>query len=183
LQAVNTDQFLYLIKTNPEEALQSMYKNYYGMLCNQVFLILKDKNSAEDIVQDVFFEIWKKKDTLSINQSLVAYLKRACRNRTLNYIRDNNVKWEDDTSLMELQDSGVGSDEIMTTDELNTTIQNVIAQLPEKCGIIFSLSRFEDMSYNEIASSLDISVKTVENQISKALRILREKIYKNKYVE
>lgn len=183
MQALNTDHFLFLIRTNPEEALQNMYKNYYSMLCNQVFQILKDRSSAEDIVQDVFYEIWKKKDTLNINQSLVAYLKRACRNRTLNYIRDNNLKWEDETTLMDLQDSGINSDDIMTTEELNTTIQTIIAQLPEKCGVIFSLSRYEDMSYNEIATSLDISVKTVENQISKALRILREKIYKNKYDE
>lgn len=183
LQAVNTDQILYLIRTKPEEALQNMYKNYYSMLCNQVFQIIKDRSTAEDIVQDVFYEIWKKKETLNINQSLGAYLKRACRNRTLNYIRDNSVKWEDETSLMEVQDSGINSEEILTTEELNTSIQTMIAQLPEKCGVIFSLSRFEDMSYNEIANSLDISIKTVENQISKALRILREKIYKNKYDE
>ncbi|MBK8625223.1 MAG: RNA polymerase sigma-70 factor [Saprospiraceae bacterium] len=160
-----------------------MYNNYYGMLCNQVFLIVKDRYIAEDIVQDVFSDIWKKRENLNIHQSFTAYLKKTCRNRTLNYIRDNNIKWEDDSAMDEILDTGLSSDDILSLEQLNLIIQDEIAQLPEKCGIIFSLSRFEDMSYNEIAKSLNISVKTVENQISKALRILREKIYKNKYIE
>jgi len=181
VQVLSTDEFSDLIRNNPDEALQNLYKHYYNLLCNQVFLIIKDKSTAEDIVQDVFYEIWKKRETLNINQSLLAYLKRACRNRTLNYIRDNNIKWEDETKLIDLQDSSVSSDEAISTAELSNRINAVIAQLPEKCGIIFSLSRFEEMSYNEIAVSLNISIKTVENQISKALKILREKIFKNNF--
>jgi len=179
LQVISTDQFSLLIKTNPEEALQKMYSNFYGILCNQVYSILKDSVTAEDIVQDVFFEVWKKRDELNIQQSVIAYLKRACRNKTLNYIRDNNHKWEDDAVLSEMEDRAFTTDQLLSADELNIIIQDMIAQLPEKCGIIFSLSRFEDMSYNEIALELNISVKTVENQISKALKILREKLYKN----
>ncbi len=179
MQVIGTDQFSILIKTNPEEALQMMYSNYYSILCSQVYSILKDSVTAEDIVQDVFYEVWRKKDELKIQQSVLAYLKRACRNKTLNYIRDNNFKWEEDAVLSEMEDHGYTTDEMISAEELNAIIHDVIANLPERCGIIFSLSRFEEMSYNEIAKDLGISVKTVENQISKALKILREKIYKN----
>jgi RNA polymerase sigma-70 factor (ECF subfamily) len=178
LQILNTEDFSLLIKTDPDKALKSLYVSYYTLLCNQVYTILKDRVAAEDIVQEVFFEVWKKREELNIHQSIFAYLKRACRNRTLNYIRDNNVKWEDDMVLIDQQDAGFTTDQYMSAEELNLKINDAIAGLPEKCGVIFSLSRFEEMSYNDIANQLNISVKTVENQISKALKILREKIYK-----
>ncbi|MBK8517521.1 MAG: RNA polymerase sigma-70 factor [Saprospiraceae bacterium] len=148
------------------------------MLCNQVFRILKDNVAAEDIVQDVFFGIWRKRDQLVINTSLEAYLKRSCRNRTLNYIRNNHMKWEDEGLLNDQADNSFTSDQYIDAEDLNQKIQEVIAELPEKCGIVFSLSRFEEMSYADIAVELNISVKTVEHHISKALRILREKIFK-----
>jgi RNA polymerase sigma-70 factor, ECF subfamily len=179
LQLIDTEQFSFLIKSNPEAALQQMYSKYYGILCNQVYLILKDAVTAEDIVQDVFFEVWKKKDDLNIQHSVIAYLIRACRNKTLNYIRDNNQRWEEDVVLSEMENQEFTLDQILSAEELNIIINDTIAKLPKKCAIVFSLSRFEDMSYSDIALNLNISVKTVENQISKALKILRENIYKN----
>ena len=154
-----------------------MYEKYYSMLCFQVMSILKDRSISEDIVQEVFVEILKKREELTVQQSIVSYLKRACRNRTLNYIRDNHIKWEDESKLVEQEDTGFTIDEYLSADELNSKINGLIANLPDKCGIVFGLSRFEDMSYAEIAKELNISIKTVENQISKALKILRKEIY------
>ncbi|MFZ1749064.1 MAG: RNA polymerase sigma-70 factor [Saprospiraceae bacterium] len=178
MQLITGGEFLFLAKSKPEEALEKIYASYYSHLCNQVYLIIHDENTAEDIVQDVFFEVWKKKDTININQSLVGYLKRACRNRTLNHIRDNKSRWEGDSQLVEIYDSSYSTVELMSAEELDLSIQRIIEELPERCGIIFALSRYEEMSYIEIASELDISIKTVENQISKALKILRENLYK-----
>lgn len=166
-----------LIKSDPEKVLKALYDNYYDSMCHHVNLILRDENVAEDIVQEVFMSIWKKHEDLEIQSSIEGYLKRSCRNRALNYIRDNVMKWEDDTALENQHSDHVTSDEMLDFDDLNFKIQYEIGQLPEKCGIIFSLSRFEELTYSEIAKQLDISVKTVENQISKALKILREKIY------
>jgi RNA polymerase sigma-70 factor, ECF subfamily len=97
----------------------------------------------------------------------------------LNYIRDNNQRWEEDVVLSEMENQEFTLDQILSAEELNIIINDTIAKLPKKCAIVFSLSRFEDMSYSDIALNLNISVKTVENQISKALKILRENIYKN----
>lgn len=158
--------------------LESIYRDYYEGLCRQVYILVRDANISEDIVQEVIVEIWNKKDQLNIQQSLEAYLKRACKNRALNYLRDQKVKWEDESELFLVEDSNISSEQQMTYEELEQEICFCIDHLPEKCKLVFTLSRFEDMSYLEIADNLGISVKTVENQISKALRILREKIYK-----
>ncbi|HMU02069.1 MAG TPA: RNA polymerase sigma-70 factor [Saprospiraceae bacterium] len=182
-QELVSDNFSVLLRENPEQALHSMYQKYYSMLCYQVMSILKDRSISEDIVQEVFLEIWKKREELVVQQSIEGYLKRACRNRTLNYIRDNHVKWEDESSLAEQEDTGFTFEQYLSAEELNLKINNVIAELPDKCGVVFSLSRFEDMSYAEIAKELSISVKTVENQISKALKILRREIYKKSSFE
>jgi RNA polymerase sigma-70 factor, ECF subfamily len=176
---ISTPTFIALIKEAPEKALKALYDDYYNMLCYQVYMILKDKVVAEDIVQDVFMSIWKKREDLNIQISLDGYLKRSCRNRALNYIRDNAVRWEDESLLENQSADGYNTELLLESEDLNKKIQSEIAKLPEKCGIIFNLSRFEEMTYNEIANHLDISIKTVENQISKALKILREKIYVN----
>ena len=151
--------------SSPEKALEYIYDNYYEMMCNLVYRIIKDSAVSEDIVQDVFLEIWRKRDEIFINSSIEAYLRRSCRNKTLNYIRSNNVHWEDE------------SEQYLAADELQYKINKVISNLPEKCRLVFALSRFEEMSYSDISKELDISVKTVENHISKALKVLRENIY------
>lgn len=166
-----------LLKTDPNKALKLLYDTFYDPMCHQVYVILKDEVVAEDIVQEVFMAMWKRKDDLDIQTSLEGYLRRSCRNRALNYIRDNAVKWEEDSVLENISADQYSTDELLAYDDLNSKIQYEISQLPEKCGLIFSLSRYEELTYNEIASQLDISVKTVENQISKALKILREKIF------
>ncbi len=176
-----TSNMLFFSGESTESVLQSIYRDYYEKLCKQVYLLVRDSNIAEDIVQEVIVEIWNKKDQLNIQQSLEAYLKRACKNRSLNHLRDQKVKWEDESELYDVEDSNVSSEQQITYEELEQEICSCIDHLPEKCRLVFTLSRFEDMSYNEIADNLGISIKTVENQISKALRILREKIYKKSY--
>lgn len=183
MQELTADHFFELIRTEPEKALQHLYASYYNILCNQVYTLIKDTEASEDIVQEVISDVWLKKDQLTINQNVFPYLKRACRNRALNYIRDNK-KWENENEEMFLVlDNNINKDEELETIELQKMITLTIAQLPEKCRIVFSLSRFEDMSYQDIADHLHISIKTVENHISKALKILREKIYQNNFIE
>jgi len=177
IKELEIDNFSVLLRKKPDQALNSMYEKYYSMLCFQVMSVLKDRSISEDIVQEVFFEVWKKREELKLQQSIERYLKRSCRNLTLNYIRDNHIKWEDESTLADLEDTEFTFEQYHSAEELKIKINEVIAELPDKCGVVFSLSRFEDMSYAEIAKELNISVKTVENQISKALKILRKEIY------
>jgi RNA polymerase sigma-70 factor (ECF subfamily) len=173
----NTDkEIIELLKTDGEKAMERIYTLYYNYLCHATYKILKDSVTTEDIVQDVLMEIWKKKETININISLKAYLRRASINKALNFLRGKKMKFEDDESIKETFVDNDDSLQRMEYQELSDVIDNTIESLPEKCRLVFSMSRFEYMSYMEIATKLGISVKTVENQISKALRILRASV-------
>ena len=122
-------------------------------------------------------DIWRKREEINIEISLRAYLRRAAVNRSLNHIRKQKMKFEEaENSVSELASNDNDSQIVMERDELEKRIHDCIENLPPKCKIVFAMSRFENMSYQEIATSLEISVKTVENQISKALKILRSTV-------
>ncbi len=173
----NTDkEILGLLKTNGQKAMEIIYNQYYNYLCHATYKILNDSVATEDIVQDVLMEIWKKKDKLDITISLKAYLRRASINKALNHLRGKKMKFEDDDSYTETFVDTDDSQEKLEYLELSEVINKAIESLPEKCRLVFSMSRFESMTYQEISDKLEISIKTVENQISKALRILRSRV-------
>jgi RNA polymerase sigma-70 factor (ECF subfamily) len=165
------------LNNGEEWALDNLFRAHYTYLCQAVFRVIGDRNLAEDLVQEVFYELWRKRATLTIQQSLRAYLKRAAVNRTLNYIRDQRLIVDDESALpYDLASEQVGVVQQLEADELQEQIEAAISELPERCRLVFGLSRFEEMSNKEIAAHLDISVKTVENQMTKALRMLRKKL-------
>jgi RNA polymerase sigma-70 factor (ECF subfamily) len=173
LQTFGSDQnFFELLPHNAELAFEGLFKSYFEELCQVAYRVLKDEHQAQDLVQEVFFELWKKRDQVQISTSLRAYLKRAVLNRTLNYLRDRRLSISDEP-LPEppLPDPDVLK--MLGAAELQQVIDRAIDQLPEKCRLVFVLSRFDELSYREIATQLNISEKTVENQVSKALKFLR----------
>lgn len=172
-----SESFSYLLVNDPNQALKYLYDNLYNALCNKTLTIVKDADIAEDIVQEVISDIWQKREDIQIRTSIDAYIYRSCRNKALNHIRAQKVNWEDEQQLIGFESNITNADLTLEAEELHQRIQNAINDLPEKCGIIFSLSRFEGMSYQEISESLDISIKTVEGQMSKALKLMREKIF------
>jgi RNA polymerase sigma-70 factor (ECF subfamily) len=169
-----------LLKSDPDQALSLLYDLYFDYLAGIVYRILPDESHTQDVVQGLFIEIWKKKDDLVINSSLKQYLRRSAINRTLNLIRSRS-RIQDDVDPTEVVSFSGEVDQtlMLEAEELSNQIGAAIESLPERCRLIFSLSRYEDMSYREIAESLDISVKTVENQITKALKLMRDKLNKN----
>ena len=173
-------QLLALLQSDSEEAIELLFRKHYRFVCQAAYRVLPDPNLIEDMAQDVFFELWKKRATLNITTSIRAYLKRAVINKTLNYIRSQRMKFSEvEDYHLELSQSATALKEL-ETEELSAFLHETIDGLPERCRIIFTLSRFEEMSYQQIATELEISTKTVENQISKALRILREALEKYK---
>lgn len=162
-----------LLKTDGEKAIEFLFREHYDYLCRAVYRVLPKADIVEDLVQDVFFELWKKHDTIEINISFRAYLRRAAVNKTLNYIRNQRLKIVDTEHAPELHSGITEAEELLKAAELQARIDDAIDELPERCRMVFVLSRFEEKSYKEIAEELDISIKTVENQISKALKSLR----------
>lgn len=162
-----------LLPVKGDQAMEMLFKKYYTFLCRVLIRVIPDENLVEDLAQDVFLDVWRKRDTININTSLKAYLRRAAVNKALNYIRDRKIRWEDEEKHPETVSKLVGANQLLEAEELQDLINRSVDELPERCRLVFSLSRFEEMTYQEIATELGISIKTVENQISKALKLLR----------
>ncbi len=174
----HTDEdLLQLLQSNSETAIDLIFRAYFEEICRAVYRIIPDTNLVEDLAQDVFFELWKKRETLVIKTSIRAYLRRAARNKALNYIRDQKIKFEEEEKAPNLKSTEPDAQKVLEIEELQEKIDAAIDSLPERCRVVFTLSRFENMSYQEIADALSISIKTVENQISKALKLLRNTLY------
>lgn len=156
---------------------ERLFKTHYGKLCSYANLFLNDPDAAEDVVQEVFFKLWKSRDEISINTTIKSYLFRAVRNGCLNVIDHISVREaykivnEEDIKNSE----GNPIDETIVS-ELEQKIRESIDLLPAERRKIFVMSRFDDLKYREIADRLNISVKTVENQMYQALKFLRERL-------
>jgi RNA polymerase sigma-70 factor (ECF subfamily) len=137
--------------------------------------ILGDEDDAREVVHQVFISIWEKRQEIDLSASMKSYLFTSVHNRSLNVIRDRKK-----FSSAEVPDVAGEWDvsSVIESMELEEKILAVIRTLPEKCREVFEMSRFDGLKYSEIAKKLNISVKTVENQMSKALKILREKLAK-----
>ena len=171
----NTDaELLSLLHTDGEAAIDLIFRKYYAFLCRSVYRIINDSQITEDLAQEVFYELWKKRDRININTSLKAYLKRAALNKALNYIRDQKIDFRNAPPQEDLESKQITVVQKLSADNLQQEIDQAIDSLPERCRLVFVLSRYEEMSYQQIADQLDISIKTVENQISKALKYLRK---------
>lgn len=158
-----------------KKSFETIFRSYYTILCNTAYRIVKDRDDAEDIVQHVFCLLWGQRDSLEIRQSVLAYLSRSVINHSLNKVRakENQVKREDSFGLMTYSERNY-TQESIDLKELQKTVDKVINTLPEACRLVFVLSRYEKLSYREIAGKLNISVKTVENHMVKALRHMRK---------
>jgi RNA polymerase sigma-70 factor, ECF subfamily len=172
-------EILILLQENPQKAFALIYELYYVDLCNASYRMLLDKLAAEDIVQEVLMEFWNKREQINVTSSVFAYLKRAVFNRSINYIKSKSKFTDDELALSTKESNEYSIEDQMIKDELQAKLSKVIESLPEKCRFAFSLSRYEEKTYAEIAEIMEISVKTVENQISKALRILRTSMLVN----
>lgn len=137
--------------------------------------VLKDESQARDIVQDVFLQIWNKRESIEIRTALGAYLKRAVINRCLNAIKQRKANVDID-SFEAPASREASPQDLMELKDLEIALQAALNQLPEKCRQVFVLKRLEGMSQKEIATLLGISTKTVENQVTKALKVLKESL-------
>lgn len=153
--------------------METLFRKYHSFVSYAVLRLLPDPQMAEDIAQEVFFEVWRRRESLLITTSLRAYLRRSAVNRTLNHLRDNKNRRSEELTDTQLNVQTPPS-QSLETEELQEIIRNAIEQLPDRCGLVFKMSRLEEKSYQEIADYMGISVKTVENQIVKALKVLRE---------
>ena len=153
---------------------EQLFRHYYGLLCGYAKGIVNDADEAEDVVQQTMITIWEKRNALQITVSLKSYLYRAVHNAALNKIRSQNVRLAYAGEQLHVETAVVSTTaDALSGKELGKQINEAINQLPEQCRMVFKLSRFNELKYAEIADHLGISVKTVENHMGKALKLLR----------
>ena len=156
---------------------EAIFKEYFKPLTYYAIKFTKDNDSAKEIVHNVFVNLWEKRETISSDKPLRSYLYTSVHNRCINYLRDRSKFHNNDVGdLCYINELAGEHQDLMEQNETESVIIDAINQLPDRCRQIFKLSRFEEKRYGEIASILNISIKTVEAQISKALKILREEL-------
>jgi len=171
-----------LIKAGNLHVFEDFFRAYYQPLCYYALKYVSSADTAEEIVQDLFYTIWEKREEMSITTSLKAYIYTATHNRCMKYLDHRKIeqKFEKYYRLTETEHVEPASD-LAGMNEIQRIINKTLDSLPERCSRIFRLNRFEGLRYSDIAKKLSISIKTVEANMGKALKILRENL--KEYVE
>jgi RNA polymerase sigma-70 factor (ECF subfamily) len=163
------------IRQGDQKAFRMVYDMHYKLMLGVAINLTRDVDSAKEIVQEVFYQFWKNHDAVKDGIAIRNYLKRAVINRSINYHK-YNARFTGDEVLQHAPSAFINSDTQIEANELQTEIQRAMDKLPEKARVIFVLKRHEGLSLNEIADQLGISPKTVENQITRALKILKDEL-------
>ena len=159
-----------------------LFKKMYTPLCNYANTILKDHDTSEDIVQGLFVDFWEKRENLSVAEDKIEnYLVRATKLNCIDHLRKQNVHRKYETEIKHTQNDN--TDDVDDSEINKEAIYLAIAQLPEKTKIVFINGKMNGLSYDEIAKKMDISKKTVENQMGRAFKHLRRILKDQKLFE
>jgi RNA polymerase sigma-70 factor (ECF subfamily) len=174
---IKEEELMTCLSNDDRKAFEYIFRTYYQDLCRFGTTYVKDVDVAEELVQQIFINIWERRYELTISTSMKSYLFTAVRNKSFNYIKlqlPKEYKKVDVDNVGFMDASNMEEDIVF--EDLKVYVANAIDTLPEKCKAIFNLSRNSGLTYKEIAEELDISVKTVENQIGIALKKLRQQL-------
>lgn len=156
---------------SPEEKIEQLFHAHYPALCKSLYRILRSSEEAEDVVQEVFLKLWDRRQTLEIGPATIGYLYKACYNTALNALRQRKAAEQPEAAALLV--AADEADGMLQLAETEARIAMAIAALPPKTKLVFSLSRYEELSYKAIAEQLEISVKAVEKHMGIALERLR----------
>jgi RNA polymerase sigma-70 factor (ECF subfamily) len=162
------------IKSGDQFAVKELFRRYYSSLCRFTYKFIYSKEDVEDIVEGIFEKLWINRDKLDPSQPIKGYLFKSVRNQALDFLKNRknrNARLGDEEYARESDQDPMKD---LCDKDLAIAIQKAIERLPKKCRIVFTLNRQDGLTYSEIASVLEISEKTVENQIIRALKHLRK---------
>jgi RNA polymerase sigma-70 factor, ECF subfamily len=158
------------------DAYTFIFNNFYKRLCIYSYQFVKQMEIAEEIVQEVLFRIWERRSSLNLPENIESYLFRAVHNETINVCKKIQKETKDKIQYHVELDLNLDFNDKIVLKETNKNIRYAIDELPDRCKEVFKMNRFNAMSYKEIAEKLGITEKGVEFHITKALKILREKL-------
>lgn len=174
---INDREQLRRIRNGDVKQFEALFRSSYTSLVNYAQTILKDRDTSEEIVQELFYVLWRDRKKIDIMNSVKGYLFRSVYNRCMHYLDHRRVVMKHANEFKDQQYSDPDDPaEIMKYNELHEKIAIIIGKLPERCAKIFCMNRFEGLKYTEIAEKLEISVKTVEANMGKALKEFRKEL-------
>ena len=165
------------LREGDEEAFEAIFRRWYAPLVRLSESLTRSRARAEEIVQDVMLELWRRRATLEADGSPQAYLFQSTRNRSLNDIRHERVKERGEPHVIAATAPfGPAADTLLEDAEIAAALHEALAELSDRTRTVFEMSRMQGLRYQEIAEGLGISIKTVEAHMGKALRHLRERM-------
>jgi RNA polymerase sigma-70 factor (ECF subfamily) len=174
--AVSDRDLLARLRTGDEDAFDTIFRAWYAPLVRFAERLVGAQAIAEEIVQDVMLELWQRRESLAEDGSAQAYLFQSTRNRAFNHLRHENVERKSGPFVQgptSIDAPGTGR---LVADELELAVRAAVNDLPDRCREVFELSRVHGLKYAEIAQTLEMSVKTVEAHMGRALRTLRQRL-------
>lgn len=157
------------------KAMEALFKLHYNSLCRFAHRLLQSETAAEDVVQNTMVQLWDRRTSIKIETSVKAYMFRAVHNASLNMLkREQRLSYLDESPNEHLLGTKLPDDQKLS--EVQKRIAEAIASLPDKCRMVFLLSREKELKYHEIADAMEISVKTVENHMNKALKTMHARL-------
>jgi RNA polymerase sigma-70 factor (ECF subfamily) len=172
---IRDDEEIGRIRQGDIKQFEALFRSSYVSLVRFAKTLIKDHDTAEEIVQELFFRLWQDKEKIKIVSSLNGYLFKSVHNRCLHYIEHRKVvERHAQEMLYEQAERAESPTEILHYKELQSKIVRILEKLPERCGKIFYMNRFEGLKYAEIAEKLSISIKTVEANMGRALKEFRK---------
>jgi RNA polymerase sigma-70 factor (ECF subfamily) len=164
-----------------------LFKRYYAPLCSYAMRVVTYREIAEEVVSDVYMKLWKNREQITVHTSFEAYLYRSVRNQALDYLKLKTYRPQKNDTLELVERSSSYADyhtpsDEMCFNELYYEIEGFVNALPKQCQLIFRLNRENGLRYREIADHLQISIKTVETQMGRALKLLRKRLSDHRLV-
>lgn len=172
----DTKTILKNIQSGNLQAFENLFREYYPLLCHYALRFVKDTDQAEEIVQELFCQLWENRKDLKIHTSLKAYLYKATYFNSLQVLRKRGVKTQYEEYIKNNKPENSFPIDSVEEKEIYNIVTRTLSNLPDRCSQIFKMSRFEGLKYQEIADKLSISVKTVEANMGKALKAFRKNL-------
>jgi RNA polymerase sigma-70 factor (ECF subfamily) len=175
-EGVNNQQFILSeLQKGNERAFDTIFKQYYKPLCQFSYSFIKDQDTSENLVQEVFAKLWEKRERLTNIENLLSYLMGMVRNQSIDFLRKKKTNSKFYNKLRP-EESENTTEEQISKNEFEESLLKSITNLPERCRIAIEMSRFDGFSNKEIAQKMEISVKGVEALIGRSLKLLRSEL-------
>ena len=177
----HSDLYLFeKVKLGDQKSFDLLFQKYYNSLCNYAYLYLKENAQTQEIVADVYLKIWNNRQSIEIRTNLKSYFLRSTHNAVISYLRKSRMKTISLTQNDEIDERFEASPEtLLINKETCNLFGKMIGELPKQAGLVFRLHKVDGLTYKQIAEVLELSLKTVENHMGRALKMMRS-MYKSR---